>query len=285
MTPIVTRVALLHSSLLLPLGASDAAATELCGRVTSGDRPVRSATLLAASLGRVTQTDSLGRFCFTDLTGDLHRIQVVALGFTPFERWVDLQTETASIQIELVPLRSLTSELPVTPAGAESDQPPPAVELVPRPADVPPFRQEEFDRDWLAGEEDPRVRGSVASDDLGALWASGRLPTDESDSLRAEAGAWRALRDDLAAYRARFCRESDPEPEGDERLCDLADRMAAYAGVVVVVLLRSEGEPIPPQWIEETESSLEVARARGGESRLAWLDELARALRGAETPE
>jgi hypothetical protein len=92
---------------LLAVSGSDAGAATLCGRVESGGHPIRGASVLAADEGRVAHTDTTGLFCLQKLRGKTQRLQILALGFAPVERFLPAGTET--LFVELVPLRTLSS--------------------------------------------------------------------------------------------------------------------------------------------------------------------------------
>lgn len=78
----------------------------------SGGKPVRGASVLATAEGAYARTDSTGLFCLRELDGAVQRLQIVALGFGPVERYLPAHAET--LVIELVPLRGLSGGGPAT---------------------------------------------------------------------------------------------------------------------------------------------------------------------------
>ena len=97
------------SALLLLIFGGPVNGAELCGRVWSGSRPVGGAMVLASAEGVIATTDSTGNFCLEDLVNPLQKVQVLALGFGPAQRWIHIEAETEPVRIELVPLRSMSA--------------------------------------------------------------------------------------------------------------------------------------------------------------------------------
>lgn len=186
-----------------------AAAGRLCGYLESGGHPIRGASILAAGEGRVAHSDSAGLFCLDGLRNATQRLQILALGFAPVERFLPVGAET--LLVELVPLRTLStaSVAPARRASRSRDM----------RSDLPEFVQYGDSSLWITGPAELRHLHALLSDS--AL----------VDSVTTR-GSWRAVCDLVTALQQRLC----PTTTIQVRECDYLRRaeVVAWARAAVV---------------------------------------------------
>ena len=120
MSRALTTLCVLSLSAVLWSSATHAA--DICGSVWSGGRPVSGAQVLASAEGVIATTDDDGNFCLRDLYSELQKLQILALGFSRLERWVQYAPDRAPVRLELTPLRSLSFS--GSGSATPSDKPP-----------------------------------------------------------------------------------------------------------------------------------------------------------------
>jgi hypothetical protein len=90
----------------------------VCGVVHSGGAAVKGANLVALERGVTAVTDSAGSFCLDLDQAGVVTVRVIAIGFEPGERVVQVTGSGATIRFELTPLRGGSPGLQVS--GSET---------------------------------------------------------------------------------------------------------------------------------------------------------------------
>ena len=94
--------------------SDEAASVRVCGRVTDTlGRPVPTASVTLATLGRGTSTDSDGRFCIDAPPGE-HALSVIAVGFQALRRDVSFAQGSAALALTLDAVQVLAENPRVT---------------------------------------------------------------------------------------------------------------------------------------------------------------------------
>jgi len=202
-------------TLLLLMCGGQVFGAELCGRVWSGSRPIGGAMVLASAEGVIATTDSTGNFCLEDLANPLQKVQVLALGFGPAERWIHIEAETEPVRIELVPLRSISvSGRPLGSMDVEPTEPLPPVQKW----GMVPFLVLPEDEDSLAA-----LPPTNSSEELSKLRDRLQERISREDSVHI-AGFWKSMETQARDLMLWKC------PPGNAGFaCDYAHRILTYS--------------------------------------------------------